>query len=366
MKQLVCYTKFKLDPFSDGGSKRSVQIRELLQERGISYIDDSFTLPKNASKCQLSRWAFRAISFIHRHYPERIKSFSKYLTLIKYYALRIPVVLDRYTDRDVGFLWENTNDRDMLFLLKATGHRVIGLPHNIESLVHSKSTKALEEEVNILRNCDAVFAISKEETWLLRLLGIDAHYLPYYPPKEVESFLSSIRQKRELHLPHSRKVYSLLGSATNIPTRSGMQALIDFAATKELPFDLLVAGYGTESLKKVSHPNISFLGTLSTEELEKMLIDIDGVIIYQPPTTGALTRIPEMLLAGIPIFANFDAARNYFGVSGITRYTSFNDLIDRLNASVPFCQSSLIREESAEIDFINYIANDVSTFHHNH
>ena len=132
-----------------------------------------------------------------------------------------------------------------------------------------------------------------------------------------------------------------------------MQALIDFAATKELPYDLLVAGYGTESLIKVSHPNISFLGTLSTEEIEKMLIEIDGIIIYQPPTTGALTRIPEMLLAGVPVFANFDAARNFFGVSGITLYTSFNDLIDRLNASVPFCQSSLIREKSAEIEFLD-------------
>ena len=366
MKQLICYTKFKLDPFSDGGSKRSVQIRELLQERGISFIDDFFTLPKNASICKLAKWAFRATSFIHRHYPVRIKSISKYLRLIKYYALRIPAVLDRYADRDVDFLWENTNDRDIVFLLKATGHRVIGLPHNIESLVHGKSAKKLEEEVNCLRHCDAVFAISKEETWLLRLLGLNAHYLPYYPPKEVDSFLISIRGKRELRRSNSRKIYSLLGSATNIPTRSGMQALINFAATKELPFDLLVAGYGTESLKNVSHSSISFLGTLSTEELENMLVEVDGVIIYQPPTTGSLTRIPEMLLAGVPVFANFDAARNYFGISGITLYSSFNDLIDRLNAHVPFCFNSPIREESAETEFLNYLANDASTFHYNY
>ncbi len=365
MKQIICYTKFKLDPFSDGGSKRSVQIRELLQGRGISYVDDSLVLPKNVPKRQLAKWAFRAICFIHRHYPHRIKSISRYIKLIKYYALRIPGVLDKYKDKDVDFLWENTNDRDMLYLLKATGHRVIGMPHNVESLVHSESIKALEEEINNLRHCDSAFAISKEETWLLRLLGLNAHYLPYYPPKEVESFLLSIRRKRELRKSHSRKVFSLLGSATNIPTRSGMQALIDFAATKELPFDLLVAGYGTESLKTVSHPNISFLGTLTTDELEKMLLEIDGIIIYQPPTTGALTRIPEMVVAGVPVFANFDATRNYFGVNGVMRYTSFNDLFDQLNAPIQLCPSKSIREECAEIEFLDYLVNDDSTLHHN-
>ena len=366
MKQLICNTKFRLAPFGDGGSKRSVQIRELLKKNTIPYSDDSFALPKKVSRIQLFKWALRSIHFIHRHYPERIRSLSRYIQLIKYYALRIPVILDKYKYQDVDFLWENTTDRNMLYLLKATGHRVIGLPHNIESLVHNNSMEAFEKEVTNLGHCDAIFTISKEETWLLRLLGLNAHYLPYYPPKDVESFLLSIRQKRELRQSTSRKVFSLLGSATNIPTRSGMQELIDFAATKELPFDLLIAGYGTESLKTVSHPNITLLGTLSTEELEKMLIEIDGIIIYQPPTTGALTRIPEMVLAGIPVFANFDAARNYFGVNGITCYTSFNDLIDRLDAPIPFCHSSLIRDNSAEIEFLVYLANDASTLHHNY
>ena len=162
MKQIVCHTKFKLDPFSDGGSKRSVQIREILQNNGIPYVDDPFLLPKDASKVQLARWALRAIGFIRKHYPGRIRSLSAYVRLIKYYALRIPIVMDKYKDQDVAFLWENTNDRDMLYLLKATGHRVIGLPHNIESLVRSKSVASLSSEVANLKHCDSVFAISKE------------------------------------------------------------------------------------------------------------------------------------------------------------------------------------------------------------
>lgn len=357
MRLLVCNTKFKLDPFSDGGSKRSVQIRELLKENGIPYVDDSFTLPKNVSRLTLVKWSLRAIGFIRKHYPKHgIKSLSGYIRLIKYYALRIPVVLDKYKGQDVDFLWENTNNRDMLYLLKATGHRVIALPHNIESLVRCGSVEALKTEVDNLKHCDAVFAISKEETWLLRLLGLNAHYLPYYSPSDAESFLLSIRRKRELREPNPRNRFALLGSATNSPTRSGMQSLIDFASTQELPFDLLIAGYGTESLTPANHPGISFLGTLSNEELEKLLIEIDGIIIYQPPTSGALTRIPEMLLAGIPVFANFDAARNYFGVNGIEQYYSFEELITLLQGHRPTPPPEVKRDMSAESQFLKLVS----------
>ncbi len=349
MKQLVCNTKFKLDPFSDGGSKRSVQIREVLERNGIPYVDDAFVLPKHVTKIQLVKWAFRAVAFIRLHYPKKtVKSLSRYIRLVKYYALRIPIVLDKYKDQNVDFLWENTNDRDMLYLLKATGHRVIGMPHNIESLVRGKSVTALGAEVANLKNCDAVFTISKEETWLLRLLGLNAYYLPYYPPQAAESLLLSIRRERERRVSKSSKVFALLGSATNVPTRSGMQALVDFAATRDLPFKLIVAGYGTETLKSVSNPQIVFRGTLSNEDLEKLLVDIDGIVIYQPPTTGALTRIPEMLLAGIPVFANFNASRNYFGIAGIEQYNTFDELFEILKTHVDAYSIGFERDDSAE------------------
>lgn len=351
MKRVICNTKFKLDPFSDGGSKRSVQIREILYRNGIPYYDDPFTLPKNASVFQLAKWVFKAIAFIRTHYPVRIRSVSEYFRLVKYYALRIPIVFDKYKDQDVDFLWENTNDRNMLYLMKATGHRVIGMPHNIESLVRGQSIKALEAEVDNLKYCDMVHTISKEETWLLRLIGLRAHYLPYYPPQEAETFLLSIRDKRGLREHPTRKTFALLGSATNTPTRSGMQSLIDFASTQELPFDLKVAGYGTEALKEVNHPHISFLGTLSNVELESLLIDTDGIIIFQPPTTGALTRIPEMLIAGIPVYANFDAARNYFEQSGVTIYHSFNELIEMLLIHKPDNPIVFNRDIFAEREF---------------
>jgi hypothetical protein len=134
-----------------------------------------------------------------------------------------------------------------------------------------------------------------------------------------------------------------------------MQVLVDFAASKSLSFDLRVAGYNTESLRIPQHPDISFFGTVTTEELDKILVETDAVLIYQPPTTGALTRIPEMLVAGIPVFVNFDAGRNYLGMSDVHLYDTFEDLFETLENYVPYQTEHLLRDKMAESQFVKTI-----------
>lgn len=352
MSTIVCNTKFKLDPFADGGSKRSVQIRQLYEEANLSFIEDDFALPKDLSTWQLTKLAFRAMGFIHRLYPSRIKSVRRYVSLVKYYALRIPIVLDKYKDQDVIFSWENTNDRDMLYLMKAAGHKVIGLPHNLESLVSSHSVHALESEVENLRDCDEVFTIAKEEAWLLRLLGLNAHYFPYFPPREVVEKCEQIHTQRAERGNKLEKHFLLLGSASNGPTKVGMQDLVDYMGEQKLPFHVSVAGFETEKLKRVENSNIEFRGTLSNEDLEALLLEVDALLIYQPPTTGSLTRIPEMLIAGIPVFVNFDAARDYHHVEDVIEYGSFDDLFACLQSFSPHQAKRLERNVAAEKECI--------------
>ena len=106
------------------------------------------------------------------------------------YALRLPVIYDKYNGKYVTFLWENTQDLPSLYMMKAAGAKIIAYPHNLESLVptqvdlttHKQSPYWLYEEVKRLKLCDEVYTISKEETWLLQLFGINAKYFPYYPP----------------------------------------------------------------------------------------------------------------------------------------------------------------------------------------
>lgn len=358
--KIICNTKFKLDPFADGGSKRSVQIREILKDNEVCYIEDDFTLPKNTPLSTLIQWTSRAIVFIHKHYPKKgIKSLSQYVNLVKYFALRIPIVYDKYVNSDSVFCWENTNDKNMIYLMKATGCPVIALPHNIESLVNGYSSKSFNKEMDVLRQCDKVYTISKEESWLLRLIGINAYYLPYYPPKEAENMFLSIRERREERNKNERNKYLLLGSATNVPTLKGMQAIIDHIPS-DTDYELIVAGYGTEALN-CTKKDISFLGTISKEMLEKLLVEIDALVIYQPPTTGALTRIPEMLVAGIPIFANFDAARNFHNIDGITPYSSFDELSKLLLSFCPYipkCQKEQMIDNSIIFGIFDLNYND--------
>ena len=186
MIKVVRYTKFKSNPHGDGGSKRSVQIEEYWKKQSIQFIEEKFDLPKKYSKWQALKWCLRAIIFITKQVGW--KQFStlraKFFAILTY-ALRIPVIYDKYNGQNVIFLWEYTQDIPALYLMKAIGAKVIAYPHNLESLVptqrdtitHKQAPYWLYEEIERLKLCDEVYAISKEETWLLQLFGVNAELL---------------------------------------------------------------------------------------------------------------------------------------------------------------------------------------------
>ena len=343
---IVRHSKFASNPFGDGGSKRSAQIEELLKSDSLKYENNDFLLPKGLSKFQLLKLSIRAIKFIRKNigwkaYP----SLKARINAIKYFALRIPVILDKYNGKNICFVWESTvsGNYGYPYLMKAAEAKVIAVPHNLESVVPTQkdsqtgviAPKWFYNEIERLKKCDAVFAISKEETWILRLFGVNAHYLPYYPPQEALDYLLKIREKRAARADNTEKRFLLLGSATNVPTQNGMQSLIDAVSSNKRQFSVAVAGYGTDSLHIADNGDVKFLGPLSSEQLETALIETDAVLIYQPPTSGALTRITEMLVTGVPVFVNFNAARDCHNVEDVNVYESFDDLFAKLESFDP-------------------------------
>lgn len=338
MERIVRYTKFTNNPHGDGGSKRSVQIEESWKQQDIEFIDEKFPLPKVYTKQQAINWCIRAIIFISKHVGwKKFPTLKDKFNAILAYALRLPAIYDRYKGQHVVFLWENTHDVAALYLMKAAGSRVIGYPHNLESLVptqvdalsHKKAPYWLYEEIERLKLCDEVYAISKEETWLLQLFGVNAMYYPYYPPKVIEQELLDTRSKRETYHQNTKqeKSYLILGSATNPPTRMGMQKMIDYFGAKDnLSYSIHVAGYQSETLNYVPNPKIQYHGTMESNELNTLLIQVSGIIINQPTTSGALTRIVENRLAGIPIYANFGAARDFYNLPDVHVYENFEEL----------------------------------------
>ena len=336
MKTVIRYTKFPNNPGGDGGCRRSAQIEEYWKGLQVNFIDEKFILPKKYSINQAIKWFFQAIVFITcyvgwKKYPQLKDKYRAIFT----YALRLPVIYDKYKEQDIIFLWENTHDVPALYLMKAAGAKIIGYPHNLESLVptqvdtlsHKKAPYWLYEEIERLKLCDEVYCISKEETWLLQLYGINAKYFPYYPPEVVEQELLNIKERRNAIQSQDNRNYLILGSATNPPTRIGMQKLIDyFGAKKDLEYTIHIAGYQTDSLEMMDRIHIINHGTVSVEVLNKLLIETDGIIIYQPTTSGALTRIVENRIAGIPIYANFGAARDFYNLADVHIYETLEDL----------------------------------------
>ena len=343
MERIIRYTKFASNPHGDGGSKRSVQIEEYWRAKEVNFIDEKFVLPKKYSLLQAIVWVFRSFLFLSKHVGwNKFFGVKEKLKALLMYALRLPVIYDNYKGKNITFLWENTQDLPSLYMMKAAGAKIIAYPHNLESLVptqhdlttHKQSPYWLYEEVERLKLCDEVYAISKEETWLLQLFGINAKYFPYYPPKAAEEEFLKIKALRDEVKKHKigPKSFLILGSATNPPTRMGMQGLIDFfASKKELPYTIYVGGYRSETLDCKPHSQIQYHGTLSIEKLQELLVEVDGIIINQPTTSGALTRIVENRIAGIPVYANFGAARDFYNLSDVHVYESFEQLNNLLS-----------------------------------
>lgn len=231
---------------------------------------------------------------------------------------------------------EDIENAPLLRAAKAAGLRLVLLPQNIESLrlgAREPRTghvfpRSLEYEIDHLALADRVFAISREEQWLLRLRAIDAAYLPFFPdPLQRERWLA-LRQRRSP--PYDRFV--ALGSAVNPPTRAGMKDLLTWlrsAATGGAE-PIHVIGYGTESLRELAGGRIVIHGGVDDSVLEEHLLRARGVILHQQAAIGALIRVSEMLLAGIPVLASAIAARSTSHYGGISIYESFSELASLL------------------------------------
>ena len=350
MNFILRYTIFKSDPYGNGADKRTSQISELLRENNIKWEiipsgtdRDSFTLAF-ISKLFQTISAFIKVLFIIRRVCDPL---SMYRTtwLVSHF---MGVFSVSKTKEHRAILWESPK-MDFSYvvpLFHKKGYSIISLPHNIESLVPSQRSAVtnrispywLLEEIRVLKKCEHVFAISKEETLFLKQLGVDAKYLPYYPPEEIYLNLRRIREKREKrsHLKAGRKTILLLGSAVNPPTREGMINRIKLFNKPGNDFcDIIVAGFGTGGLGKLKSEqgNITFTGELTNDQLSDILNEIDALLIYQPATSGALTRIVEALIAGVPVLANFESARNYYGTDGVYVYNDDEQLFNYIKGS---------------------------------
>jgi hypothetical protein len=336
-------TRNALDWNGNGGDHRALQVAELVRAAGCAVRVPPMDAPTTFFERHLRGIAVQST----KGYPIHL---ARDLEVQGRQALsNAGHVAKRYEDVLAGapvpslFLWEGSDNVVGAGLARRAGCPVWALPQNIYTAekgwrdfwLGRRGLAALEMELRFLRRCEAVFTISREEQWLLRLQGVDADHLPYYPPSQLEAFLLQVRRDRR---PGRERRFLLLGSATHPPTRSSLQRLI--ATLVELPesASLLidVAGFGTEELEvPVSAHNVVLHGSVDQARLADLLAMAGAAIVEQRPSVGALTKIPELLMAGVPVIANVDASRSTWSLEGIVHYESLSDLQALLEKPLP-------------------------------
>lgn len=358
---MVRHSVFAPDPWGDGGARRTAQVGELLERlpckapllkapTDIGWFAALTVLAREAGLLRRSGLPLRLSRDVVWTLGQNLRSYREQLS-----ALPKGSVL----------FWEGTQSRfaHLPLLARDLGVRVVGLPHNLESLVPESCSfwsgqtapHWFAEELHSLAACDLVFTIAREDQWLLRLHGIPAGYLPYHPSKAVEGFLAEIRVARYAKPPSNDLL--LLGTAANAPTFAGMvDRLRFFNENRRLFGRLHVVGYGTERLREVAvdYSNIHLHGTIDHNALCRLLVTVRAAVIHQQPTSGALTRIPELLLAGVPVLANTDAARSAFRMSGVHVYEGDAQLAELLEVELPVGESP-VRPTTFERQFLEQV-----------
>jgi hypothetical protein len=222
------------------------------------------------------------------------------------------------------------------------GIPTVAMCHNLEALSphlvrEGRQRALLGREIGVLAGCDLVITISREETAVLRSLNVNAVFFPYYPVRDVLNRSLKVRSER---LMTRKEDILLLGTALNAETRTSMLQVI--SAWKRQDGNahghrLLVAGYHTERLIEEAGTGhgLEMLGTLTDDELDRRLSRVKACLCYQTSGGGALTRICEMLIAGVPVLANDHAARSYYNVKGVVELPAldgFGDAMTRVES----------------------------------
>ncbi len=320
-----------------GGQHRTTQVHEIIRDAGIEIRH----VPRDAGCSNLRGYAL-GLKYLLR-LGLRCGSSLRCLRRHGMVAARLAKAFAANQEARV-LIWEDTHRARQAIpvIARSAGVAVVALPHNLESLVSVERSARLltasrrwREEVRHLGAASAVFCCSREEQWLLAFFGVRADFLPCFPPKSVVERCLKVRERRRAAHPQRLLV---MGSADYRPTFDGMaQALAmlkGFPHGNQLPVD--IAGFGSEALGPLlEETHYTLHGSVEAEVLGQLLVQAKAVLLHQSAGGGALTRIPEMLMAGVPVLANPIAARSAIHLDGVHVYDSERDLFSLLGTELP-------------------------------
>ena len=217
---MLYHSIYKPNPFGHGGEKRSAQLQEYFAGKG----DDVSSLGLDLKVAPKFSYIIKAFYWVLKIFGVRAwKKPYVFLRYVKHVAIWLPQLEKYFSQADVTtFYWESTRDTYYIlpYIARKYNKKIVAFPHNLEALVPNQQSSlfrydrelAFKRELEVLGICDEVYCIASEESWLLRLWGINASFLPYLPPCEMQKQLKTIKKKRD---EVAQEYYLILGSAIN-------------------------------------------------------------------------------------------------------------------------------------------------------
>jgi len=328
----IFFARFKPEKGGHGGIRRITQLNNTVSNF-LNYKIETTKHPIKEWKID-TRWGSLKYKWLRSCYPilEAWKDYGEHN--FRYAAEWI----ERYKNRFDK--WDFVLMEDPLYFAPLVDkiHKTPDLPlivfiQNIESLGsenfdEKKRLAFFTFEVELLKKADLCVTISREETFLLKNLGVNVYYFPYYPSSDVETRMLQIREQRK---NNEKKDILFVGTVGNTPTARGLMSIID--AWKEYKLHrtghkLIIAGYGTNTYASYAQnaEGIELIGPIDDKILDTLLSEVAGTIIYQAAGSGALTKITELLIGNVPIIANSHAIRSHYNLSGIYEFVTFDEM----------------------------------------
>jgi len=168
----------------------------------------------------------------------------------------------------------------------------------------------LANEFEVLARCDQRLYISRVEAGLMGGLGLSGDFYPYMPVGEIKERFERVRAQRS-RTAIERGLFLLVGTVGPQIRRASFTRFLDHARSRGLPdgMRVVVAGLHTETLLQPGEriPGVEVRGWLEDDALDALLTRVSGVLVPQHKGFGALTRLPELSCAGVPVLASKSA-----------------------------------------------------------
>lgn len=331
--RLIHFSRFISNADGGGGARRTAQLHEALERVAVEIVSSQVMVGEKAAKFMNFSPSREFYDKLEQHGEMWSEARRPGVTRLRRVSAAWAAYLEEFDSFDLALVDDPIYFLPLIERLKKDGIPVVALAHNIESLAREQVVddfqgKLFSEEFAAFKKCDLVVTISREEDLLMNNFGIKTIFFPYYPVREIYDRLISAKQGRNGYKEKCH--YLTMGSAANVVTCSGMEALLEFwrkeplASSKE---HLIVAGYNLQQYLRDPHDiNVEFVGEVTNDCHDEILKKVKACIIYQETGSGALTRITELLIAGVPVIANTVAARSYYNINGVLEFCDFKML----------------------------------------